>query len=531
MAEIRRRRTDQEPPEPAEIARGLATNILESITDGFIVLDHEWRFRYINASAELFWNRRRSDLLGKNYWDEFPAAIGTHLENEYRRAVAQQTSIEFEDYSEVARRWFEIRGYPGAHGLSIYFRDITDRKEAEQLHAHLAAIVASSEDAVVSKDLHSIIKSWNKGAERIFGYTAEEVMGRSVELLIPPELKHEEVQILHKIRRGDRIEHYETIRVRKDGKRIPVSLSVSPVKNAVGEIIGAAKIARDITDKKRAEEEICRLNQHLEQRIQERTRELENANTQLVEQAVRLARTNAELERFVYVSSHDLQEPLRMISGFTQLLAQRYQGKLGADADDFINYAVDGADRMSRLIKDLLKYSLLGTQAIRSAPVDFEELWYRAVMDLKVSIEESGAVLTHDPLPTLMGDATQLGQVLQNLLANAIKFTRATPQIHVCAEQKGQEWVFGVRDNGIGIEPQYTERIFEVFRRLHTRSEYPGTGIGLAICKRVIETHGGRMWIESEYGKGSTFYFTLPDNYMLVQGNSSSPQRLKSIDS
>ena len=409
MGEIRPPRTDQKLSTPAEIARGLATNILESITDGFIALDHEWRFTYINASTELFLNRTRSELLGKNYWEVYPAAIGTQVESEYRRAVAQQTSIEFEDYNEAGYRWFEIRGYPGAHGLSVYFRDITD--------------------------------------------------------------------------------------------------------------------------KKRAEEEIYRLNQHLEQRIRERTRELENANTQLVEQAEKLARTNAELERFVYVSSHDLQEPLRMISGFTQLLAQRYEGKLGADADDFIKYAVDGADRMSRLIKDLLKYSLLGMQEMRSAPVDFEELWYRAVMDLKVSIEESGAVLTHDSLPTIMGDATQLGQVFQNLLANAIKFTRAAPQIHVWAEQKGQEWVFGVRDNGIGIEPEYTERIFEVFRRLHSRSEYPGTGIGLAICKRVVEAHGGRMWLESEYGKGSTFYFTLPDSYTLVQGNSPTPQRLKSIDS
>jgi PAS domain S-box-containing protein len=512
MGEIRPPLTDQKFPEPAEIARELATNILESITDGFIALDHEWQFRYINASAELFLNRRRSDLLGKNYWEEFPAAIGTQVENEYRRAVAQQTSIEFVDYSEVGRRCFEIRGYPGAHGLSIYFRDITDRKEAEELQAHLAAIVASSDDAVVSKDLHSIIKSWNMGGERIFGYTAEEVIGRSIELLIPPELKHEEAQILHRIRRGDRIEHYETIRVRKDGKRIPVSLSVSPVKNAADEIIGAAKIARDITDKKLAEEEIYRLNRHLEQRVRERTRELEKTNAQLGEQTAKLTRTNAELERFAYVSSHDLQEPLRMISGFTHLLAERYEGKLGADADDFIKYAVEGADRMSRLIKDLLKYSLLGVQEMRSAPVNFEELWNRAMMDLKVSIEKSGAVLTHDPLPTIMGDATQLGQVVQNLLANAIKFTDAVPQIHVWAERKGQEWVFGVRDNGIGIEPQYTARIFEVFQRLHSRNEYPGTGIGLAICKKVVEAHGGRMWIESEYGKGSTFYFTLPSD-------------------
>ncbi len=296
----------------------------------------------------------------------------------------------------------------------------------------------------------------------------------------------------------------------KTDHSIAISLSVSPIKNAAGKIIGAAKIARDITEKKAAEEEIFRLNQHLEERVRERTSQLEEANAKLIAQAEKLTAINAELERFAYVSSHDLQEPLRMVSSFTQLLARRYEGKLGADADDFIKYAVEGALRMEHLIKDLLDYSRLGAHEAQVGQVNVEEVWDQVMMDLKIPREKSGAVLTHDPLPMVIGDATQLRQVFQNLLGNGIKFTHAAPQIHAWAERKGDEWIFAVRDNGIGIEPQYVERIFEVFQRLHSRGEYQGTGIGLAICKRVVEKHGGRIWVESVYGKGSTFYFTLP---------------------
>ncbi|MBI3779880.1 MAG: PAS domain S-box protein [candidate division NC10 bacterium] len=228
--------------------------------------------------------------------------------------------------------------------------------------------------------------------------------------------------------------------------------------------------------------------------------------------AEELARSNAELEQFGSVASHDLQEPLRMVASFTQLLAKRYRGKLDAEADEFIAYAVDGATRMQRLINDLLTYSRVGRLGKPFELTDCEAVLDRTLADLRVTIEENGAVITHDPLPTLMADVTQLRQLFQNLIGNALKFRSDKPtEVRVGAERTDGTWLFSIRDNGIGIDPQQQDRVFVIFQRLHTRDEYPGTGIGLAICRRIVEQHGGRIWVESEPGKGATFYFTLSD--------------------
>jgi len=225
-----------------------------------------------------------------------------------------------------------------------------------------------------------------------------------------------------------------------------------------------------------------------------------------------LARSNAELEQFAYIASHDLLEPLRMVSGFTQLLAKRYKGKLDKDANDFISYIVDGATRMQKMIDDLLEYSRVGRRGKPFERTDLEAVLNQTLTNLKVSIEQNNAAVTHDPLPAVMADATQMVQLFQNLISNAIKFrkTDEPPRIRILAERKGDEWIFSVRDNGIGIAPEFMGRLFQVFARGHAASEYPGTGIGLAICKRIVERHGGRIWAESEPGKGSTFYFTIP---------------------
>lgn len=224
-----------------------------------------------------------------------------------------------------------------------------------------------------------------------------------------------------------------------------------------------------------------------------------------------LVRSNAELERFAYVASHDLQEPLRMVGSYVQLLARRYQGRLDADADDFIHYALDGATRMQQLINDLLAYSRVGTRGGAIVPTDCNQVLADALFNLSHSIQASGAHISHTPLPTVPADASQLTQVLQNLIGNAIKFHgEAPPEIHVSARDEGNFWRFSVRDQGIGIAHEDAERIFQIFQRLHSREEYPGTGIGLSICKRVVERHGGDIGVISEPGRGAEFWFTLP---------------------
>ncbi|MBI4595566.1 MAG: PAS domain S-box protein, partial [Candidatus Tectomicrobia bacterium] len=245
-------------------------------------------------------------------------------------------------------------------------------------------------------------------------------------------------------------------------------------------------ILRDITARKRAEEELKRM-------------------------AEELVRSNVELQQFAYVVSHDLQEPLLTVSGYCQLIQRRYKGRIDEDADKFLSFAVEGAAKMQMLIQDLLTYAKVGSGEKDSVQVDCSEVLSQAVANLKGIIEKSGAVITCDPLPTTLANASQLVQLFQNLIANAIKFHgKEAPRIHISSECKGSEWVFSVRDNGIGIDPKYADRIFVIFHRLHSNSEFPGTGIGLATCKKIVEHHGGRIWVESQPKQGSSFYFTLP---------------------
>jgi PAS domain S-box-containing protein len=268
---------------------------------------------------------------------------------------------------------------------------------------------------------------------------------------------------------------------RADGGTDWVHWEVLPWRDDDGAIGGILMFTEVITARKRAEEE--------------------------------LRRSNADLEQFAYVASHDLQEPLRMVASYTELLGKRYRGKLDADADEFIGYAVDGATRMQQLITDLLTYSRVGTRGSPFAPTDCEVVLTRVLGDLRLEVEQNRAVVTHDPLPTVAGDGTQLGQLFQNLVSNALKFHGPEPpRVHVSAERNGAEVKFAVRDNGIGIAPDHAERIFVIFQRLHTTAQYPGTGIGLALCKKIVERHGGRIWVESQPDQGATFYFTLLDS-------------------
>lgn len=350
----------------------------------------------------------------------------------------------------------------------------------------LAAIVESSDDAIISKDLNGIIQTWNRAAERIFGYTAEEAIGKHISMLAPADRVDETSAILRRIARGERVDHYQTKRKNKDGRILSVSLTVSPVRDTEGNIVGASKIARDVTERVRYEQA------------------LHDANASL-------SRANADLEQFAYSASHDLQEPLRVVSTYSEMLQRKFKGKLGASADTYIGYILEAAGRMEQLLKDLRAFSQASTNAPPEHDTDAGEALRRALANLAPAIDANQASTTHGPLPSVRMHDFQLQQLFQNLIGNAIRYrSQQPPRIHVAAERCGDHWKFSVQDNGIGIDPQYKEQIFGLFKRLHSSADYPGTGMGLAICQRIVERAGGRIWVESEPGRGSTFFFTLP---------------------
>jgi PAS domain S-box-containing protein len=321
----------------------------------------------------------------------------------------------------------------------------------------------------------------------ILGYREEDLIGRTVK-----EISHPEDRDLTDARRARVLAgEQESVRfekryLRKNGSTVWVSLGIAVVRGEDGAPLYEIAMFDDITERKQAEAALREAHEELK-------------------------RSNSELEQFAYVASHDLQEPLRMVSSYTQLLGRRYGDKFDADAKEFMGYIVDGAARMKQLIEDLLAYSRVGTKGKDFRPVDLGRALARALGNLKASIDESGASVTNDPLPTLPADELQLAQLFQNLVGNALKFRgAAAPRIRVQVSEKDKFFEIAVRDNGIGIEPQYFERIFMVFQRLHNKGEYPGTGIGLAICKKVVERHGGQIRVESQPGEGSAFIFTLP---------------------
>ena len=368
-------------------------------------------------------------------------------------------------------------------------KEIFERKKAEERlkeeKAYLDSLFDSAKEAIVVTDNKGIIMRVNKEFTRMFGYSEKEAIGKLIDdLVATPELRDEAKSFTKKLEKGEKIS-FESLRKRKNGKLIHVWSIGAPII-VDGKQVATYCIYRDITDRKKAEEK-------------------------LKETAEALERSNRELQHFAYVASHDLQEPLRMIGSYVQLLARRYKGKLDKDVDEFIEFAVDGVNRLQRMINDLLFYSRVQTRGKPFVPTDCNKVIEKVKMNLKVAIEESQAIITYDNLPVVLADESQLMQLFQNLIGNAVKFCdKKQPEIHISAERKNKEWVFSVKDNGIGIDPEYKERIFQIFQRLHSRDEYPGTGIGLAVCKRIVERHGGKIWVESEVGKGSTFYFSIP---------------------
>jgi len=358
-------------------------------------------------------------------------------------------------------------------------------RDSEALYHSLAESLPLN---LIRKDLQGRVSYCNERYCNSMGTTAAALLGKTDFDLYPRNLAEKYVandrQVTASGQVFEDVEAYHS----PEGDDLYMHVLKSPVYDAAGKIVGLQVVFWDVTDRWRAEKA-------------------------LEQTAADLSRSNQELELFAYVASHDLQEPLRMIASYTQLLARRYKDNLDQEAHEFIGYAVDGAVRMQNLINDLLAYSRVGTRPKQLAKVDWAALLKTTLQNLRLSIEESGAEVTHDALPIVLGDGVQLGQLLQNMISNAIKFRGdAKPRIHLGARQEADQWLFSVQDNGIGIDAEYFERIFIVFQRLHQRSEYPGTGIGLAICKKIVERHGGEIWVESSDGQGSTFFFTLPLN-------------------
>jgi PAS domain S-box-containing protein len=352
--------------------------------------------------------------------------------------------------------------------------------------ATFRSIVESSPTAMymyrLDADGDLILRSANPAADRMIGIDHAQLVGLRIEEAFPNLATTEIPETYRAVARGDL--GPQAFEIPYEDERFSGYYSVSVFVIADGGLIVDFV---DITDRRRAELE-------------------------LIERTEELTRSNVELERFAYIASHDLQEPLRMIASYTQLLQQRYTGKLDADADEFIGYAVDGAHRLQKLINELLAYSRVGTKGTAFTSVDLEPVLEEVLKALESPIRECGAEVTHDQMPVVRCDPTQIGQVLQNLVSNAIKFRGdEPPRVHVGVQRSEDEWVFCVSDNGIGVEPEYFDRIFVIFQRLQPRSDYQGTGLGLAICKRIIERHGGRIWVESEPGTGSTFCFALKD--------------------
>jgi len=485
---------------------GRYRGLLEAAPDAMVVVNQGGGIVLLNVQAEKQFGYSRDELLGQKVKNIIPEGFAERLIADGTRTAAEALAQQIGTGIELIARRKDGSEFPieimlspleSAEGtlVTAAIRDISVRKAAEkhlaQMEGRYRGLLEAAPDAMVVVNQGGEIVLLNVQAEKKFGYHRDELVGQKVKNIIPEgfaerlvadALRSVEDALAQQIGTG-----IELTGLRKDGTEFPIELMLSPLESAEGILVTAA--VRDITVRRQADA-------HLLNKVEE------------------LKRSNEELGQFAYIASHDLQEPLRMVASYTQLLSRRYKGKLGADADEFIAFAVDGASRMQRLIQDLLAYSRVGTKGRDLLDVSSEEALLSALLNLRGAIAESGAQVTHDPLPTVMADEMQLVQLFQNLVGNAIKYqSGGVPHVHIAASRNGaKKWEFSVKDNGLGIDRQYFEKIFGMFQRLHKREEFAGTGIGLAICKKIVERHGGSISVESQPGQGSTFSFALAES-------------------
>ncbi len=487
-------------------------NYLESLINNanapIIVWNSKFEIQLFNRAFEYLTGFKSEEVYGKKVDILFPPSAVKEISHKIQRALYENwESIEIPiltNRNEIRTiLWNSANIYDNDSNSLISViaqgNDITERKKAEQklneAQEKLNLALDNGNIGTWEKDLRTNILVWDKRMEKMFGFDEGTFDGKYEtfeKCLTEEDIPYVREDLRKTIEEGC---PYETVyRIKtKSGNVSYINAKASVIKNRFGEPIRMAGVCFDVTDmKKGAERILIRLNEDLH-------------------------RSNKELEQFAYVASHDLQEPLRMVASFTQLLAMRYKDKLDDDAKEFIHYAVDGATRMQSLINDLLNYSRIGTRGKSFTEVDFNDVFNKAIINLRLSITEKNAVVTCDKLPVVNGDEVQMVQLLQNLIGNALKFCDTIPEIHVRAEENSTHFTFSVKDNGIGIEEQYFNKIFLIFQRLMPKDKYSGTGIGLAICKRIVERHGGRMWIRSEIGNGTTFYFSLVKNAVAQQ--------------
>jgi len=593
--------------------------MIQTVNVSLLVLDSELKVkmanecfcRTFNVSAQQVENQFIYDL-GDKQWGG--AALRKLLEDvlpHKRKFVNYEVDHEFKSAGPKIML-LSANQIESGQSILVSIEDVTVRKQSERFSAHLAAIVEASDDAIISKNTDGMITSWNKGAERLFGYTLQEAVGQPVTMLIPPAMRNEEREIYERLESGKAVRHYEAVRLCKDGSLVEVSLTTSPIKDTVGRVIGASKIARDITEHKRAEEAVLEAGERfrfmaesmpqkifttgpngdvdyfnkewleftglaadqlkgwgwtqlihpedLEENIRRWTDCLKTgkffqyehrfrradgvyrwhlsrahamrdeeeriimwigSNTEIEEQkkvtedlkelAGNLDRSNKDLAQFAHVSSHDLQEPLSTITNYVDLLVLRKKDKLDEEGVQYLEFIQEGALHAQALIQGLLKYASITTRDYPLEWTEMDDVLKRVLSNLQSAIQEKNALILGDPLPKLKINSLQITQVLQNLISNGIKYSgEKPPEIHISARQENQKWIFSISDNGIGIDPQYKERVFMIFKRLHSKNQYPGTGIGLATCKKIVQQHGGEIWVESEPQKGAAFHFSLP---------------------
>jgi PAS domain S-box-containing protein len=488
--------------------------IIASSDDAIISKSIEGIIETWNPAAERIFGYRAEEIIGKPVQILMPP----ELEDEEPGILARIRKGDRIDHYETVRRRKDGRLIPisltvspirdeagKVIGASKIVRDLSDRQSDELLRRRLAAIVESSDDAIISKDLDGVIQSWNAGAERMFGYTQKEVIGRPITMLIPLERISEEPAILDRVRKGERIDHYETVRRRKDGELINVSLAVSPIRDGQGKVVGASKIARDITERIKAQKALEEArkaldlaNSELEKRVAERTASLNEAV--------------AQMHEFSYTVSHDLRSPVRAMQAYAEAALEDFGKQLGSDGAEYLEKIISGGVRMEKMIRDVLIYSRITSSKYMNHVINLDQLVAEIISQYEEFQAPKADITIQSPLLTVNGNDTLLGQAIANLLSNAAKFVTpgTLPQINVLTEGTENRTRLWIKDRGIGIKPEYQSLIFGMFERANQDAHYEGTGVGLAIARRAIEKMGGTIGVESDGANGSAFWIELP---------------------